>query len=398
MATKIRKKTRWPGIFEVAGKPVRYEVMYRDPGYRQRSKTFPTLKGARDFQSRVRVDPAVGKKPTKETLAQHFDYVLGNWPDLEPKYRDLIEGNWSRHIAPPLGHYPLPSITTPVVRGFMSDMEKRSWAGGSGRRTRQQVRQLLHRLLEIAIEDGKLIGGNPVVKSTSVKGGQSRPKTILTAEQVSLLANAARDAGDEGDSLLVRLLAWTGLRIGEAAALRVGDFDPFNRQLTVQRAAKEVNGRLIQGSTKTDRHRVVPLMAGLANDLAAYMKARGIAGQPDAPMFTSPTGTVLRPSTWRARVFKQAVDATGLNPRPTPHDLRHTAITNDAAAGSSPIAVMTKAGHSDMRTTKRYMHLAGVVFRDEAARLEQRYGLALSTDPDTEPTAATGSALSRTVT
>ena len=41
------------------------------------------------------------------------------------------------------------------------------------------------------------------------------------------------------------------------------------------------------------------------------------------------------------------------------HDLRHTAITNDAAAGSSPIAVMTKAGHTDMRTTKRYLHLAG---------------------------------------
>jgi integrase len=373
MATKIRKKTRWPGIFEVAGKPVRYEVMYRDPGYRQRSKTFPTLKGARDFQSRVRVDPAVGKKPTKETLAQHFDYVLGNWPDLEPKYRDLIEGNWSRHIAPPLGHYPLPSITTPVVRGFMSDMEKRSWAGGSGRRTRQQVRQLLHRLLEIAIEDGKLIGGNPVVKSTSVKGGQSRPKTILTAEQVSLLANAARDAGDEGDSLLVRLLAWTGLRIGEAAALRVGDFDPFNRQLTVQRAAKEVNGRLIQGSTKTDRHRVVPLMAGLANDLAAYMKARGIAGQPDAPMFTSPTGTVLRPSTWRARVFKQAVDATRLNPRPTPHDLRHTAASLWDAAGVPTAVRQAILGHTTATMTEHYTHVVGNDLREWTDRLGETY-------------------------
>jgi hypothetical protein len=33
---------------------------------------------------------------------------------------------------------------------------------------------------------------------------------------------------------------------------------------------------------------------------------------------------------------------------------------------------MTKAGHADLRTTKRYMHLAGVVFRDEAERLEER--------------------------
>ena len=54
------------------------------------------------------------------------------------------------------------------------------------------------------------------------------------------------------------------------------------------------------------------------------------------------------------------------------HDLPHTSLTNDAAAGSSPFAVMAKAGHADMRTTKRYLHLAGVVFRDEAAALERR--------------------------
>lgn len=52
------------------------------------------------------------------------------------------------------------------------------------------------------------------------------------------------------------------------------------------------------------------------------------------------------------------------------HDLRHTAITNDAAAGANPTALMTKAGHSDMKTTKLYLHLAGVVLHDEAERLE----------------------------
>jgi hypothetical protein len=79
--------------------------------------------------------------------------------------------------------------------------------------------------------------------------------------------------------------------------------------------------------------------------------------------------------------FAAALKRAGITDKMRPfHDLRHTAITNDAASGSSPIAVMTKAGHSDMRTTKRYLHLAGVVFRDEAERLEQRYGLAAATD------------------
>jgi site-specific recombinase XerD len=54
------------------------------------------------------------------------------------------------------------------------------------------------------------------------------------------------------------------------------------------------------------------------------------------------------------------------------HDLRHAALTNLAATGASPIAVMATAGHRSMSTTKQYVHLAGVVFRDDAVRLAQR--------------------------
>jgi hypothetical protein len=46
--------------------------------------------------------------------------------------------------------------------------------------------------------------------------------------------------------------------------------------------------------------------------------------------------------------------------------------------------LMTKAGHASMTTTKKYIHLAGTVFRDEAERLEQRYGFAVSTESSTE--------------
>ena len=37
-----------------------------------------------------------------------------------------------------------------------------------------------------------------------------------------------------------------------------------------------------------------------------------------------------------------------------------------------PIALMARAGHSSMATTKGYLHLAGVGFRDEADALERR--------------------------
>jgi integrase len=83
-------------------------------------------------------------------------------------------------------------------------------------------------------------------------------------------------------------------------------------------------------------------------------------------------GTIYRAETFKA-ALTEALKAAGVGKSPCPfHDLRHTAITNDAAAGSSPIAVMTKAGHANMTTTKSYLHLAGVVFRDEAEALERR--------------------------
>jgi hypothetical protein len=49
-----------------------------------------------------------------------------------------------------------------------------------------------------------------------------------------------------------------------------------------------------------------------------------------------------------------------------------TSITNDAIAGANPVALMTKAGHASMATTRRYLKLAGVVFAEEAAALEER--------------------------
>ena len=50
------------------------------------------------------------------------------------------------------------------------------------------------------------------------------------------------------------------------------------------------------------------------------------------------------------------------------HDARHGSLTNGAAGGEAPIALMARAGHRSMATTNQYLHLAGVVFRDEARR------------------------------
>jgi integrase len=54
------------------------------------------------------------------------------------------------------------------------------------------------------------------------------------------------------------------------------------------------------------------------------------------------------------------------------HDGRHTAITHDAASGSSPLSLMKRAGHADFKTTQRYIDLAAETFREDAERAQDR--------------------------
>jgi hypothetical protein len=70
------------------------------------------------------------------------------------------------------------------------------------------------------------------------------------------------------------------------------------------------------------------------------------------------------------------------------HDVRHGALTNDAAAGMSPVKLKTKAGHSSFSTTEKYVHLAGQHFPEEAELGARRLLGALSTEPSTDLSAS----------
>jgi hypothetical protein len=78
---------------------------------------------------------------------------------------------------------------------------------------------------------------------------------------------------------------------------------------------------------------------------------------------------------------KAALAAAGVEGRVRPfHDSRHTALTHMAAGR---IESLRDHGHSRSREhgdARRYLHLAGVTFKDEAAALEQR--LFAATEPE----------------
>jgi integrase len=69
-------------------------------------------------------------------------------------------------------------------------------------------------------------------------------------------------------------------------------------------------------------------------------------------VFCHPTRGSKLDADWYRQRFAEAVEAAGIRDRVRAfHDMRHTALTNLAAEGASPIAVMAIAGHRSMQTT-----------------------------------------------
>lgn len=143
----------------------------------------------------------------------------------------------------------------------------------------------------------------PLSGSRSPRIVRGEPR-FLTRTEVEGLADAA---GDDGD--VIRLLAYTGLRFRELAALRVRRVDFLRLRLTVSESATEVGGKLVFGKPKTHQQRSVPLPAVLVEALARRYEVK----PPDDLLVTTAAGTALRLRNWRRVVWDPAVRAAGLS-------------------------------------------------------------------------------------
>lgn len=136
------------------------------------------------------------------------------------------------------------------------------------------------------------------------------------------------------------VLAYAGLRPGEAVGLRWGDVR--DRTILVERAVAlgEVK------TTKTGKTRSVRLLGPLASDLAQWRLASG--RPPDQSLvFPRRDGDVWSDfdwRNWRKRVFAPAAAAEANGVRP--YDLRHSFVSLLLAEGASVVEVARQAGHS----------------------------------------------------
>jgi integrase len=219
-----------------------------------------------------------------------------------------------------------------------------------------------------------------------------RPAFIYSEANIAALIKAARALGPV-DSLrpatfatLIGLLACTGLRIGEALALRVNDIDWSTAVLTVRRS-------------KFHKSRLVPLARSAIEPLRNYAIARDRRHPPlsDSTFFVSARGRPLDDDTVRAVfhvLLQQAMP--GVAPvsrvRPRLHDLRHTFAVRRLLAWYRDGTDVHKAidllsaylGHA--RVSSTYWYLTGVpeLLALAAERFERFAAPCLETSNDTD--------------
>lgn len=349
-----------------AGK--RYRVRYRKPDKSQTDKRgFRTKKEAELFLASVTVskatgdyiDPALGRI-TVEHLAERW---LAGKKVLKPSAYDRLPRAWKNHVEPTFGHREIRSIVPSEVQEWLADLSAHRSASVSLR-----ALGVLAGILDMAIDDGR-IKKNPArgLKNRPRKPKKKSGRVYLSFAQLELLARCS------SRPTLIRVLGYTGLRWGEATALRARHVDLVRNRLHAEENAVTVNDVVHVGTLKGDESRWVPFPASLAADVRALRATR----PPESLLFPGEGGHHLRRVENSTGWFEGAVArAQSIDPsfqRITPHDLRHTAASLAVSAGANVKALQKMLGHkSAAMTLDTYADLFDDDLAGVAAKLDER--------------------------
>ncbi len=337
----------------------RWRARYRDAAGKEHARHFARKVDAQrwldDVTSSVVTGTYTDPRTSSVTLEDWSAIWLRGQVHLKATGRTRVEGIVRLYIVPRWGTTRLRDVSHAEVQAWVTEL----LAGGLSASSVQRTHGLLSQMLDLAVRDRRL----PANPAKGVKLPRKLPKVrrFLTAGQVEALVVECEPYG-----LVVRFLAYTGLRWGEMAALRVRDVDSLRRRMLIARSVTEDNGRLIFDTTKTGEERTVPLPRFLAEQITASFAGKGL----DDLVFQGTRGGVLRNGNFNRRTFGPAAIAIG-QPRLTPHGLRHTAASLAIAAGGNVKVVQQMLGHATASMTlDLYGHLFPDQLDDVADRLD----------------------------
>jgi integrase len=287
-----------------------WRVRWRDESARKHSRSFDRKRDAEAFDAKIKLAKRRGDLDDLDAGKQRLDAFVGEWwhdyaePRLAPHTLAHYAALRDRYIVPHLGGHELRRLKPDVIQRFQANLV----AQGVGQETIRKTLVLLQGILERAVEWGR-IQVNPARAVRKPRQGRKRSIRALPPQIVEQLRSRLHPR----DATLVSVLAYAGLRPGEALALTWGDVG--ERTIIVERALSLGETK----ETKTGQRRTVRLLKPLASDLATWRMARGRPGD-DQPVFPMRDGRGWTDSAyrnWRRKIFTPAAKSVGIeNPRP----------------------------------------------------------------------------------
>jgi len=277
-----------------------------------------------------------------------------------------------RRAEPYIGAYPLNQLTASHIQHCYAELGR----NGLSARSIEMVHAVLRMALRQAVKRG-LIVRSPVELASPPRPQRGEIQT-LDADQVHRLFEST--SGMRLHALWVLLLT-TGLRVGEACALRWTDVDLESGAVHVRRTIHRQRGQgLVLGQPKTSRsRRTVLLPRGTITALHEHQAYQGrerlVAGslyQDGDLVFCTATGTPLEASTI-GKMLHRHLRAAGL-PQLRVHDLRHTAATYLLSLGTHPNIVQNMLGHSTITLTlNTYSHVTPALHVEATRHMERLF-------------------------
>lgn len=366
MAGARLEKTKTPGIFRRGAK---YVVVYRVNG-KQRRETARTLEDARRLKRSRETDRDRGKLgddgrvPFREYAEEWIGRYQGNG---RRGFSDDTRQDYRRDLK----RYAYPFLDAKLGRtvATISPRDVASWIGwlcdekSQGRHladaTVRRIVAPVRACLATARREG-LITANPASEAVLPRREESQVSEeedarAMSREELEMFLRVVHPER----RLLFRFLAATGVRWGEAAALRWSDLtlDGSEPCVSVKRALgrhrKADEAPVFKAPKSRYGRRTIPLPHSLVPELR---RARGDAAG-DALVFAAVNGAPMRQENVRRRVLAPAAEEAGV-PWIGFHSFRHTCASLLFARGKNAKQVQRWLGHHQASfTLDTYAHL-----------------------------------------
>lgn len=344
-----------------------------------RSK-FKTKKEAQLAIARLQLEIENGNfnKQVMDTYQEVYDLWIEQYKNTV-KESTLVKtkGVFKNHILPALGAYRIEKLNVQLCQKHTNIWFKNL-------KNFRMVKAYASMVLDYALALG-IVTSNPMKLVTM-------PKTIATPGEEEILRYYTKDELIrflnclEGETnvkayTLFRLLAFSGMRKGEALALTWNDIDFTKNELRINKALSRGEGnRLIVQTPKTKKSMRTIILDDKTMQVLKDWKKKQLeeclilghnAMQPQQLIFNSQSNGLMQPT--KTRKWLLYIQEKYNLPKIRTHDLRHTHCSLLFEAGATLKEVQDRLGHSDIKTTMDiYTHVTEKA-KSEAAKKFSNY-------------------------